>query len=286
MRRIGIFSNKNRDTNSTVTNNLIQHLNDAGVEVFLFGYEGDSLIIPNGLDNKNIDVMLTLGGDGTILCIVGYCAQNNIPILGINLGHVGFLTGIEKSDIEQIIDILSKGDYKTEERALLEIKIGDCSYLALNDVVFSRIMLNKMISIDIFINDIFMDNFYCDGYIIATPTGSTAYSLSAGGAIISPNTDAFALTPISPHSLHARPIVISGSDKVRTVVSNSTEICAVIADGASIGIINKAEDALIYKSKLTASFIKTENESFFSRLLSKLNKWSVTENSKEVKSNG
>lgn len=277
---VGIFTNKYRDTKNSVTNKLIQLFDKSGINTLLYGYKNNSLVLPQDLSKKP-DVMLTLGGDGTVLRIVGYCATNDIPILGINLGNVGFLTGLENSELDSIVDVLKNKKYTTDTRAMLEVEFNGDKFLALNDIVFSRATVNKMISIDIFVNDSFMDNYYCDGFVVATPTGSTAYSLSAGGSIISPTTDALALTPICPHTLHARPVVVSGNDKIVATVSKKTDECIVIADGERIGNITKNNTATILKSKKVAKFIKTDNNSFFYRLLNKLNMWGVTPNKEE-----
>jgi NAD+ kinase len=221
------------------------------------------------------DVLVSLGGDGTILRIVSFCAANDIPILGLNLGTVGFLTGLEANETDKLTDILTSKKYGIERRAMLEIETESRSLksFALNEVVLRRQDSSGLVSLEVSVNGEFVDRYYSDGFIVATPTGSTAYSLSAGGPIITPNAGVLALTPINPHTLHSRPIIISGSDRVSLVPK---EACLIVADGKTAGAAAGGEAVGVTLSSVKAKFIKTDNAGFFERLLNKLNKWSTT----------
>ena len=275
--KIGIFTNIHKDSDFSVTKKLAMRLQEGGIEVLLYGDAAKNFNKPDAFLGKSVpEIMLTLGGDGTILRIISYCAENDIPILGLNLGNVGFLTGVELSGLDKLADILKNHRYTIEPCAMLQIKFPGHEVLALNDAVIAR-AAGRMISLDVRVNGEFVDNYYCDGFIIATPTGSTAYSLSAGGPIISPQADVFALTPVNPHTLHSRPIIVSGKDVIRIMLAGETIEGAVVVDGRDVGIFTKGQVAEICKSKKIARFIKTDDKSFFGRLLHKLNKWSVTE---------
>ncbi|MCL2062559.1 MAG: NAD(+)/NADH kinase [Firmicutes bacterium] len=279
--QIGVYTNIKCDADLSVTNKLIALLKADGFGISLYGEAAALLDCADAFcaskTTQKPDIMITLGGDGTVLGIAAYCARNAIPILGLNLGNLGFLTGIEKSDLNKLCSILKTKAYTVENRFLLQIALGKKKLYALNEAVVSRGAGGKMISLDVFVNDIFVDNYFCDGFIVATPTGSTAYSLSAGGPIIAPNTDALALTPINPHSLHARPIITGGGDTVTVRPVSDTSDCRIVADGVEAGTVLSTCAAKISKSEFSAQLIKVAPQSFYTRLLTKLNKWSVTE---------
>ncbi|MCL2847253.1 MAG: NAD(+)/NADH kinase [Firmicutes bacterium] len=273
--QIGLYTNINKDERLQITEQLVKDLNLLGASVSIYGEASKLLKTKDAFTQKeNLEVMIVLGGDGTILGIADFCASNNIPILGLNLGRVGFLTGLELGDTYKLFEILSQKKYSTEKRSMLEIAYNGKKYLALNEVVVSRVSASKMIAIAVNVDGEFVDEFNADGFIVATPTGSTAYSLSAGGPIIAPSSDCLALTAICPHTLHARPIVISGNSVVE--LSSKNDNCDMILDGKSIGVLNKTELLTIKKSTKQASFISPNSLNFFSRLLSKLNKWGIT----------
>ena len=173
--------------------------------------------------NKSFDFLISIGGDGTILDAVTFIRNKNIPIIGINTGRLGFLSNISKSNIEESINNILNGKYKIEERALLKLtakdKLSNDFNFALNEISFTKRDSGSMITIDVFVDDIFANTYWADGLIIATPTGSTAYSLSVGGPIVIPNSNNFIIAPIAPHTLTVRPIVIQDSSKLKIKIS-------------------------------------------------------------------
>jgi len=306
---IGIYTNTKKDTSLTITKKLASTLIKSGAKLFsaigksAYSNSENSLTKKGELEanephavrlfyygevakelgeddafNLNVspNVMLTLGGDGTILGISEFCAKNNIPILGINLGRVGFLTGLENSDIEAIFAMLKSKSYLLESRTMLQASLNGVELgNALNEVVVSRKSSSRVLSLDVKVDSDFVDSFYADGFIVSSATGSTAYSLSCGGPIVAPNASVFALTAISPHSLHARPIVISDSSSVSIMACK--ESCDIVLDGSIVAELKVGQSVMVKKSEHVASFIKPKSQDFFSRLLTKLNIWSVTD---------
>jgi len=275
--KIGIFTNTQKDKDLSVTKRLAGQLAANGFEVLYYGESAEPLGEADAFfSDQNPGIMLTLGGDGTILRIASFCAEREIPILGLNLGTIGFLTCLESIDFDGLSGLIKNRSYKTEPCVMLSVQFRGEEALALNEAVIERHSC-KLMSVDVRVNGEFVDNFYCDGYIVSTPTGSTAYSLSAGGPIISPCSDVLALTPVNPHTLHSRPIVVCGNDVITVTPFGETEKCNIIVDGNIVGSIAKGENVQIRKYRNPVLFIKAGGESFFSRLLNKLNIWSVTE---------
>jgi len=223
-----------------------------------------------------IDAIITLGGDGTILHAI---RRVDLPILGVNLGKMGFLTEMEMDDTDDLLKLLRTGQYHIEERMMLSCEIDGSEYFALNEFVFCREnsihTLDKIIKIQIYADGNLIDKISADGLIVSTPTGSTAYSLSAGGPIVSPQVNAIVLTPLGAHSLHSRPIVVSDSTKVRVEIQNNDCNTMISVDGKNATTIEakKVHNFVVEKSKTSAKFIRFSQYNFFSRLLDKLNNW-------------
>ncbi len=192
-------------------------------------FKNDVGIFEGYLDFKtrNFDYIITLGGDGTILNAVAEVRNADVPILGINLGRLGFLASIEKEKIREAIGLLKSGRYSLSERTLLHLEsnhpmFGDIPF-ALNDVTLLKRDTSSMIVIHTFINGAYLNSYWADGLIVSTPTGSTGYSLSCGGPIIFPNSGNFVITPVAPHNLNVRPIVISDSSVISFEVEGRAE---------------------------------------------------------------
>ncbi len=278
-KNIGIYTNRIKDTDLAVTKRLVSLLMHEGYNVYLHkDISPISLECPSFDENdeKLFDILLTVGGDGTILRIATYCARLDIAILGINLGTVGFLTEIELDSLNMIPRILSEKEYSTEKRSLLCVNCKEISGYALNEIVLSRDFSDRMIALSVSVDGKLADKYYCDGFIVSTPTGSTAYSLSAGGCVLSPDVKAMAILPINSHSLHSRPIIVSDEATVKITVLSSGKNCAVIADGQSIGTVDSGEELTVTTAKKQLTFIRLNHSNFYEKLLSKLNIWSVT----------
>jgi NAD+ kinase len=217
-----------------------------------------------------------LGGDGTLLNVARQASCTQVPLLGINLGHLGFLTEIEVKDMYEAFERIINGDYKIEKRIMLEAFIENNNqstrnFIALNDIVITKSNFSRIVSYSIYINDNFVDLLTADGIVVSSPTGSTAYSLSAGGPIVAPDVDALIVTPICPHTLDSRPTIVSSNDLVRIAVSksNNTEIVMTV-DGQE-GIRLKPGDIVtIKKSRYYANLVKLNDRNFFDVLRGKM----------------
>lgn len=225
-----------------------------------------------------IDVLMVLGGDGTILTVAADCARRGIKIMGINYGHIGFLAEFEQEKLDEAMELLCSGDYSTEKRSMLSVEIGGMSFIALNDLVIERSTYGQKysntISLSAYIDGSLVDNYLSDGIIVSTPTGSTAYSLAAGGSVLTPDIDAFILTPLCAHSLHSRPIVYSDKSELRILYEKENTAVNVSVDGIIVGEFEGAVEAKITKSQYFTEFITSDKVNFFDKLLSKLSKWS------------
>lgn len=223
---------------------------------------------------KIIDIMVVLGGDGTILRAARIMNHKQIPMLGVRFGRLGFLAEFSGETYEdELYDILS-GKYKMEERLVLEAQIGDKDnkLFALNDVVLFRSNSSKLITMEVMIDNIYMNTFRSDGLIVASPTGSTAYSLSCGGPILTPDMNAFVINPICPHMLSNRPTVISGDSKVCIRFKELEDGCKISVDGQQDTQIEKDMKITVKRADYKVKLVRSLNYDFFSVVRHKL-KW-------------
>ncbi|MEE9406672.1 MAG: NAD kinase [Polaribacter sp.] len=225
--------------------------------------------------NDSFDILFTVGGDGTILRAVTYIRDLNIPILGINTGRLGFLATINKNAIEESIALILNGEYSIQERTLLSIKTSpetdDLSELnfALNEITIARKNTTSMIGVKTNLNDEYLTNYWADGLIIATPTGSTGYSLSCNGPVVSPDSKNLVITPIAPHNLNARSMVISDQTTIQLEV-DSREKDFLISLDSRITTVTQNTKVFIKKAPFTIKSIIPKNQSFLQTLRSKL----------------
>ena len=225
--------------------------------------------------SDTFDVMFTIGGDGTILRAVTYIRNLDIPIMGINTGRLGFLATIQKDQIEEAINLMLKQEYTLQERSLLQIKTSpateDFSELnfALNEVTIARRNTTSMIGIKTSLNTEYLTNYWADGLIIATPTGSTGYSLSCDGPVILPDSKSFVITPIAPHNLNARPMVIPDDTNILLEVS-AREKDFLISLDSRITTVPLGTEIKIQKAPFTIKSILPKNQSYLNTLRGKL----------------
>lgn len=219
------------------------------------------------------DIILVLGGDGTMLSVAEKASKRNIPVIGINLGRLGFLADIERDELENGLNKLFAGKYVIEERMMLEaVLAGGEKTTAINDVVITRAnSFLKILELDVYFDDEYVDDFKADGIIIATPTGSTAYSLSAGGPIVDPSLDMMIVTPICPHKMYSRTL-IAPPDKVITIKCKATsrDDAVVAADSTVLGKLRAGETVTVRTSSDTLKLIRLEGAQFFGALQKKL----------------
>lgn len=271
--KIGIFTNHNKDGNLTFSQELVSLIERNGAEAFLFTDDNKSGISIDFLF-QNSDVLVVLGGDGTILRLSKIAARFNLPILGINLGRVGFLTEVENNDLEDAVKKLINKDYFIEERSMLSVLHKNHKFIALNEAMLGR-GTQKIVNTELYIDEKFFYSYYADGLIVSTPTGSTAYSLSSGGPILCPGVDAMVVATVCPHSLYNRPIVVGGEQKIKLKVAEKSPKSVLMVDGEYKVELQPNDEVLIQTSELRAKFIRLSEYNFFARLVGKLNKWSL-----------
>lgn len=234
------------------------------------------------LDDKNIktiELIVVFGGDGTMLAATKL-ALEKIPLVAINTGTVGFLTSYEQDDLENLVKAIKNKTLKFTERRLLAVKVGQNSYYALNDAVilkdFQKDNYSCCIKLNLEIDGKKVDKYLADGLIISTATGSTAYALSAGAPIITPDLEAICVAPICPHSLHSRPIVFNQKSIATVTVDVASRDCALYIDGEIVKNLVKEEQVKILLAKKTIKICDT-CENFFERLSQKISAWSNNE---------
>ncbi|MBR4890630.1 MAG: NAD(+)/NADH kinase [Clostridia bacterium] len=222
---------------------------------------------------KSIDIILVLGGDGTLLSIAKKASEFDIPVVGINLGRLGFLTEIEKNELENGIEKLLSGDYQIEERMMLSASLSDGKTgTALNDIVVTReISSLKILDLDVYIDDEYVDDFKADGIIISTPTGSTAYSLSAGGPIVDPSLESMIITPVCPHKMYSRTIIVPPYKSVTIKCKAEPDNRAVVAaDSEILGNLSGDDTAIVKMAVKKFKLIRFKGYKFFGVLHNKL----------------
>ena len=241
------------------------------VVAFLDRHSVSSLIEPDEL--TNVDLVISMGGDGTFLkaaCMVG---EREIPILGINKGRLGFLADVLPSEIEDVLEHVLRRDYMIENHTVIKLEADgecvDCCPFALNDIAVLKSDTASMISIKAYVNGEFLVNYQADGLIIATPTGSTAYSLSNGGPIIVPQSGSLCITPVAPHSLNIRPIVINDTSVIELEVCSRSHNFLVAIDGRSMKL-TEGTRLTIRKADYMVKLVKLKNQRYFSTLHRKL----------------
>ncbi len=266
--RVGILGNINKIKTMQTLEEIVAFLQDAGYETVPFASHKDI---------DGVDVVLVLGGDGAILHSAVILAKKNVKIIGINYGTLGFLTEYEKDEREQVkelLDALQKGDCPIIKRSLLEVTIQDKTFYALNEIAIQRdygVVSSKstqILRLQVQAKE-GEDVVAGDGLLWCTPTGSTAYSLSAGGAILTPEVPVFMMTPICAFSMRARPIVFSDTDEFTITIQKGRAI--VQADGGVIAAIPEGTKLHIRKAPFTADFPTRNNANFFARVRNKLN---------------
>jgi len=227
-----------------------------------------------GLD-ASFDLFVSFGGDGTILRAVTYVGDLGIPIVGINTGRLGFLSTYKKEEVRNMMQAFISGDYTVVERSLVSIhaspEIEEFTGLnfALNEVTVSRKDTTSMITVETHLNDEYLTSYWADGLIISTPTGSTGYSLSCGGPVITPTAQSLVITPIAPHNLNARPLVISDDTVIRIKVSGREDKHMVSLDSRLASIAN-GKELIIQKADFTIKMIEYASESFLKTIRNKL----------------
>ena len=225
------------------------------------------------LKDKKVDILFSIGGDGTLLKAITFIKKTNVPIMGINTGGLGFISSIPPDQIDEAINDLINNNYKINKRNLLELHTDNNLFqnknFALNEVAIVKKDTSSMIKIDAYVNDEFLNTYWADGLVVATPTGSTGYSLSCGGPIIIPGTNNFVITPIAQHNLNVRPIVIDNNSVIKLKVEDRDKLALVSLDSCSRAFDSSVE-LVIKKAKFTINLIEPQGNSFISTIRHKL----------------
>jgi NAD+ kinase len=254
---------------------LIQGLEERGITCLLEEVAARKLLLNDGITREElpgrVDLMIVLGGDGTLLSIAHLAAQRGVPVLGVNMGRLGFLTEVPTDELYVTLDSFLTGQEEViSPRLLLEASCRDKTYHCLNDVVINKGAVARMIQIGIWIDDKEITALKGDGLIVSTPTGSTAYSLSAGGPIVQPHVPALVLSPICPHTLSFRPMVVASSSRIRLQLLTAGEEVYLTLDGQRGITLGKNDVIEIKKAEFALQLVSSPKRNYFDLLKEKL----------------
>lgn len=285
MRNIAIYGKSISDFNLKFLNNLIKSLIiELNANIYIYHKLKNHKSILDHFNIKffnshdvisgKIDLLISFGGDGTLLDTVTMIKNSNIPVLGINAGRLGFLANINQDDILLAVKALKNRDYNLDERSLLHVEnkiilSKNNSNFALNEITVHKKDSSSMLKIEAFLDDEFLNTYWADGLVIATPTGSTAYSLSCGGPIIIPGSNNFVITPISPHNLNLRPMVVGDNVSIKLKAASRESFFLVSMDSRSVTLENN-EEILIKKADFKLQLIELPDHNFLKTVRNKL----------------
>ncbi len=280
MLTVGLFPNTKKQSINTVLGWIVQYFKERNVSVVLpedAALELKCTHLAGRMECVKNDITfgITLGGDGTLLHTAREIAPFGIPVCGVNMGNLGFLTEIEVPDLNTALDRLLAGDYYIEERLMLDavvIRNGSPIYIspALNDVVVAKGGFSRMIKLKLFIDEELTADYPADGLIIATSTGSTGYSLSSGGPIINPELKVIVITPICPHTLHSRALVISENEEIKVRMQATHDDIVLTVDGQTVYNLLPDDTVVVRRSPFRARFIRFTGKSYYEKLRTKL----------------
>lgn len=281
MKNFHIITNEIKDKDLAVTKKLQEIIQEKGgtSQVFLFEENGGGKCLTEEAFLSNADCALVLGGDGTLLRVAREASKKKIPVLGVNLGTLGFLAEVEKNRMDEAIDKLMAGEYLTEERMMLEgniLRAGSSKGVssALNDITITRCGSLQIIRFSIYVNHKFLCSMSADGVILSTPTGSTGYNMSAGGPIAEPGANLLILTPICAHTLNSRSIILRSDDVVEIVLDrgrNGSELTVEASFDGNETVSMVTDDTLrICRSESTTTIVKLDERSFLEALHRKM----------------
>lgn len=284
MKKFALLTNYSKDKRLVYTRMIKTYITENGGSYWIPRYisepdkDGDQRYDFSDMP-EDIECVLVLGGDGTLLQAARELLQRHIPLLGINLGTLGFLTSAEKSELPKCLDSVLDDSCSIDERMMLEGVAYHGSEkiqmnIALNDVIIARAGFSRLVELKIYVNGELLSIYNADGIIVSTPTGSTGYSLSAGGPIIFPQTNVIVITPICPHSLQARSLVVSGEDRIMIEIGRrrktQKEEAMVTFDGRSAQELETGDRIEIYKAQETTQLIRLKGRSFYQVLQNKI----------------
>lgn len=280
--RIAIYGKNSATANATTVNALAKRLLGAGAEVTLFSFLQNlpGLMADKGIsffatpaEISNCNYLISIGGDGTLLDATTFVRNSGVPILGLNTGRLGFLTEFNKDEIDAAAQALIDGTFLIDKRSLLKVESAENNYdgypFALNELTVHKKDTTSMVTVNVYLNNLLLNSYWADGLIISTPTGSTAYSLSCGGPILTPESENFVITPIAPHNLNVRPLVIPDSGVLRLNIESRSNDFLASLDSRSEGLTT-ASDIVVSKADFYINLIRRPGQDFLSTLRNKL----------------
>ena len=286
---VAVYGQKVTKQNSEYYMEFLGVLKDFGWNPIIHKDLKETLIKKIGLSDKTdefrsykdfstgIDLSFSIGGDGTFIKNVKYVRDSGVPVLGINTGRLGFLANVGKEHIQQAMEMVNRKDYVHQKRSLIRLETEDDLFgdenIALNEVTLQKKDTSSMITVHASVDDKYLNSYWADGLIVATPSGSTAYSLSCGGPIITPGCQVHILTPIAPHNLNVRPMVVPDHMPIKLVVEGRSRRYLVSLDGHSMSI-RQGEEIVIHKADYMVNVIKFEENNFLDTIRNKMN-WGV-----------
>lgn len=298
MKKFCVVANMEKDRAAEAAEKIRRHIESKGCECHVLANElhceGEKNCYTRvGEIKEGTECVIVLGGDGTMIQAAKDTAQKDIPLYGINIGGVGFLTESDTHNMEDNIDRLISDDFRVEKRMMLEGRTtsgkGKSVELALNDFAIFRREFGKLIRFAVYINGELLDSFIADGVIVSTPTGSTGYNISAGGPVIAPNVNAIAVTPVCPHSLNDRSFIINGNDSIEIKLlegKNSRVGSAVISvDGRMLGTIDSGDSVYMKKSDIATGIVLMKKTNFYKKMRRKLTGGGFDESAQTEKNN-
>ena len=278
IRTVGLCLRPESRAGAEVARGTSKWLVERGLRVMADSFAGEALGVeghPRAEVARGSDLLVVLGGDGTILSVARELGENAVPILGVNLGRLGFLAEVTPDELLEDLERVLAGEMQTVRRMRLEVsaeregrELG--RFLAINDAVITRSDLSRMIDLEALSDDVPVTTYHGDGLIVATPTGSTAYSLSAGGPILMPDIEAFVLTPICPHALSQRPLVLPQTSRIAIRVFPREGAAQLTLDGQSGLVLRSGDTVLVRRSEHPVPFVVSPSRSRFDVLRSKL----------------
>lgn len=278
--RIGLIPNPDKDYGYKVTLRVAKEIATLGGQAILDEKHKNKITSESKYiefcSYDSCSLLMCLGGDGTFLTVVHTYLSQDTPIIGVNLGSVGFLAEIQPQNTMDALTRILKGEYQIEKRMLLQSAcyshqgVKKMQALSLNDLVITRGGISRILNLDLFIDHVLVEKLPGDGVIIATPTGSTAYSLSAGGPIVQPNMEAILITPLNPHTLHNRSYVVSPTSMVEVIVKEYPFNPFLTSDGSQICTLDQLDRIIITKSPISMNLMKINRDNFYESLTTKI----------------
>lgn len=280
MRKIAVVINADKPLAVAAGRQLIPWLEARGIQPLLdqrgaVQTERPDLAVPEGPAWGDAELLIVLGGDGTLIRAAQTVAPMGIPVLGVNTGHLGFLTELENAELFDHLESILEGHYRVEERLMLRVTLErngrpEMTVTALNDAVVSKGPRARLVHLGVTVGETFVARYPADGVIVSTPTGSTAYSLSAGGPIVGPTVDVLLITPICPHTIASRTIVVAGSEEVRVKVLESPGEVGLSADGSEPITLYPGDVVCVSRAPYTARLVRRHTYRFYDVLRQKL----------------